>query len=153
MLNGYKRFATDSGKTSLSPLHRPNRTDNFNLVTYYKTKINMNALSNSVRLLGNLGKEPVVKTFSNGGKVASFSLATKSFSKDKEGNRVEETDWHNLVVWGKQAEIAEKYLSKGSQIAVEGMLKNRKYTDSDGNDKYITEVVVNEFQMIGKKPD
>lgn len=113
----------------------------------------MNALSNSVRLLGNLGKEPVIKTFSNGGKVANFSLATKSFSKDKDGNRVEETDWHNLVVRGKQAEIVEKYLTKGSQIAVEGMLKSRKYTDSDGHDKYITEVVVNEFQMMGRKPE
>lgn len=113
----------------------------------------MNALSNSVRLMGNLGKEPVIKNLSNGGKLATFSLATKSYSKDKDGNRKEETDWHNLVVWGKQAEIAEKYLTKGSQIAIEGMLKSRKYTDSEGHDKYITEVVVNEFQMMGKKPD
>lgn len=113
----------------------------------------MNTLSNSVRLLGNLGKEPVIKTFSDGGKIANFSLATTSFSKDKEGNRKEDTDWHNVVIKGKLAEIAEKYLTKGSQIAVEGMLKNRKYTDSDGHDKYITEVVVNEFQMMGKKPD
>ncbi len=113
----------------------------------------MNALSNSVRLLGNLGKEPVIKSLTNGGKLATFSLATKSFSKDKDGNRKEETDWHNLVVWGKQAEIVEKYLTKGSQIAVEGMLKSRKYTDSEGHDKYVTEVVVNEFQMMSRKPE
>jgi single-strand DNA-binding protein len=113
----------------------------------------MNALSNSVRLIGNLGKDPIIRNTTNGNTLASITLATKSYGKDKDGNRTEETDWHNLVIWGKQAEIAGKYLKKGSQIAVEGMLKTRKYTDSEGNEKYTTEVLVNEFQMLGKKPE
>jgi single-strand DNA-binding protein len=122
------------------------------IVTFNSKKI-MNALVNSVRLLGNLGKDPVVKTFSNGGKIANLSLATAYTFKDKEGNKVEETDWHNLVIKGKQAEIAEKYLSKGSRIAVEGAIRTRKYNDSEGQERYITEIVVNEFQMLGSKSD
>lgn len=113
----------------------------------------MNALSNSVRLMGNLGKDPVIKEFSNGGKIANFTLATLHISKDKEGNRTEETDWHNVVVKGKQAEIVEKYLTKGSKIALEGRLCNRKYTDASGVEKYITEIVANEFQFVGGKKD
>lgn len=111
----------------------------------------MNTLTNSVRLIGNLGAAPVVKETSTGGKLANFTLATRSYSKDKDGNKVEETEWHKIVVWGKQAEIVEKYLDKGSQIAIEGMLKTRKYTDKDGIDRYSTEIVVNEFQMMGTK--
>jgi single-strand DNA-binding protein len=111
----------------------------------------MNALVNSVRLMGNLGKDPVIKSFSNGGKVANCTIATAHFSKDKEGNKVEETDWHNIVIKGKLAEVAEKYLSKGSKIAVEGSLRNRKYTDSAGADKFITEVIVNDIQFLSKK--
>jgi single-strand DNA-binding protein len=113
----------------------------------------MNAVVNSVRLLGNIGKDPVIREFSNGGKVANFTLATPHISKDKDGNRVEETDWHNLVIRGKMAEVVEKYLSKGSQIAVEGALRSRKYQDSEGTDKYITEVIVNDLQMLGGKKD
>lgn len=113
----------------------------------------MNALVNSVRLMGNLGKAPVIKTFSNGGKIASFSLATQHISKDKDGNRVEETDWHNVVIKGKQAEVVEKYLTKGSQIALEGRLCTRKYSDASGADKYITEIIANEFHFIGSKKE
>jgi len=111
----------------------------------------MNALINSVRLMGNLGKDPVVKSFSDGGKIANCTIATTHFSKDKEGNKTEETDWHNIVIKGKLAEVVEKYLTKGSKIAVEGSLKNRKYTDASGAEKYITEVVVNDLQMLSKK--
>jgi len=113
----------------------------------------MNALANSVRLMGNLGKEPVIKTFSNGGKIANFSLATQHIGKDKDGNRVEETDWHNIVIRGKQAEIAEKYLTKGSQVAIEGRLTSRKYTDANGTERYITEVIAHEFQFIGSRKE
>lgn len=113
----------------------------------------MNALSNSVRLMGNLGKDPVIKEFSNGGKIANFTLATMHIGKDKEGNRTEETDWHNIVVKGKQAEVVEKYLTKGSKIALEGRLCNRKYTDASGNEKFISEIVANEFQFVGGKKD
>ncbi len=113
----------------------------------------MNTLVNSVRLMGNLGKDPIIKEFSNGGKIANFSLATIYISKDKDGNKVEETDWHNIVIKGKQAEVVEKYLTKGSKIAIEGRLVNRKYTDSAGVEKYITEVIANEFQFVGAKKD
>jgi single-strand DNA-binding protein len=113
----------------------------------------MNTVVNSVRLLGNLGKDPVIKSFSNGGKIANCTLATAHVSKDKDGNKVEETDWHLIVIRGKMAEVAEKYLTKGSQIAVEGSLRSRKYNDSDGNEKYITEVIVSDMQMLGGKKD
>jgi len=116
-------------------------------------KEKMNTVVNSVRLLGNLGKDPVVRTFSNGGKVANCTLATAHISKDKDGNKVEEADWHNLVIRGKIADVAEKYLSKGSQIAVEGTLRYRKYSDQDGTEKYITEIIVHDLQMIGGKKD
>ena len=111
----------------------------------------MNALVNSVRLMGNLGKAPIIKSFSNGGKIANCTIATAHISKDKEGNKIEETDWHNIVIKGKLAEVVEKYVSKGSKIAVEGSLRNRKYTDAAGNDKYITEVIVNDLQLLSKK--
>lgn len=113
----------------------------------------MKALSNSVRLIGNLGKDPVVRTFANGNMLANITLATKSYSKDKEGNRVEETDWHNLVIWGKQAELVSKLLKKGSQVAIEGSLKSRKYTDQHGQFRYVTEVIVHDFQILSKKAD
>ncbi|HPI10334.1 MAG TPA: single-stranded DNA-binding protein [Catalimonadaceae bacterium] len=113
----------------------------------------MNTVVNSVRLLGNLGKDPIIKSFSNGGKVANCTLATPHLSKDKDGNKVEETDWHLIVIRGKMAEVAEKYLTKGSQIAVEGSLRSRKYNDSDGNERYITEVIVSDMQMLGGKKD
>ena len=111
----------------------------------------MNAIVNSVRLLGNLGRDPFVKTFEDGGKIASCSLATLHIGRDKEGNKVEDTDWHNLVIRGKLAEIAEKYLSKGSQLAIEGTLRSRKYTDASGDEKSVTEILVNDFQMLGGK--
>jgi single-strand DNA-binding protein len=111
----------------------------------------MNTLVNSVRLLGNLGKDPVVKSFSNGGKIANCTLATSHVYKDKDGNRVEETDWHNIVIKGKLAEVAEKYLNKGSRIALEGSIRTRKYNDADGKEKYITEIQVSEFQMLTSK--
>jgi len=113
----------------------------------------MNAIVNSVRLLGNLGKDPFVKTFEDGGKIASCSLATMHIGRDRDGNRVEDTDWHNLVIKGKLAEIAEKYLSKGSQLAIEGTLRSRKYTDAAGEEKSVTEVLVNDFQMLGGKKE
>jgi single-strand DNA-binding protein len=111
----------------------------------------MNTIVNSVRLLGNLGKDPVIKTFNDGNKIANCTIATPHIYKDKDGNKVEETDWHNLVMRGKLVEVAEKYLSKGSQIAIEGNLRSRKYTDSEGNDKYITEVIVQDMQMLSPK--
>jgi single-strand DNA-binding protein len=105
---------------------------------------------NQVTLIGRLGKDPEVKHFEGGNMVAQFSLATDSKYKNKAGEVKEETEWHNLVVWGKQAEIAEKYLKKGSQIHVTGKIKTRSW-EADGVKKYITEIIVDRFLMLGTK--
>lgn len=111
----------------------------------------MYALKNKVQLIGNLGNAPEVKTTESGKKLARFSVATNESYRNANGEKVTETTWHNLVAWGKVAEIAEKYLSKGSEIAIEGKLINRNYSDKDGNKKYITEVQVNELLLLGAK--
>ena len=111
----------------------------------------MYALKNKVQLIGNLGNAPEVKTTDNGKKLARFSVATSESYRNASGEKVSETTWHNLVAWGKVADIAEKYLNKGSEVAIEGKLINRSYTDKDGNKKYITEVQVNELLMLGSK--
>lgn len=111
----------------------------------------MYALKNKVQLIGRLGTNPEIKTLEGGRKLARFSLATNENYRNTKGERVTETQWHNIVAWGKVAEIAEKYLKKGSEIAIEGKLINRNYNDKDGNKKYFTEVQVNEVLMIGEK--
>ncbi|MES2881496.1 MAG: single-stranded DNA-binding protein [Bacteroidota bacterium] len=111
----------------------------------------MYALKNKVQLIGNLGKAPEIKTMEGGKKLARFSVATNESYKDAKGEKVTETQWHNIVAWGKVAEIAEKYLTKGSEVAVEGKLMNRNYTDKEGIKKYITEVQINEILMLGEK--
>ncbi len=111
----------------------------------------MTNLKNSVRLIGHLGQTPEVKTIPNGRKVANFSLATNDSYKDASGQKVSETMWHNLIAWGKQAEFAEKYLQKGTEIVIEGKLTNRNYLDKSGVKKYVTEILVNDFQMMGSK--
>ena len=111
----------------------------------------MNNLRNSVRLIGNLGMNPEVKEIGKDKKVAKFSLATKEVYKNEDGEKVSETQWHNLIAWGNQAKIAEKYLKKGNEIAIEGKLTSRNYTDKDGVKRYVTEIVVNEILMIGSK--
>ncbi len=116
----------------------------------HKTQI-MYALKNKVQLIGNLGKAPEIKTMEGGKKLARFSVATNESYKDAKGEKVVETQWHNVVAWGKVAEIAEKYLTKGSEVAVEGKLINRNYTDKEGVKKYITEVQINEILMLGEK--
>ena len=113
----------------------------------------MYALKNKVQLIGNLGNAPEVKTTESGKMLARFSVATNESYRNAQGEKVTETTWHNLVAWDKVAEIAEKYLNKGSEIAIEGKLINRSYTDKDGNKKYITEVQVNELLMLGSKAE
>jgi len=113
----------------------------------------MNNLRNSVRLIGNLGMNPEVKEIGNGKKLAKFSLATKEVYKNEDGEKVNETQWHNIIAWGSQAKIAEKYLKKGNEIAIEGKLTSRSYSDKDGVKRYVTEIVVNEILMIGNKRD
>lgn len=111
----------------------------------------MYALRNKVQLIGNLGNKPEVKTTETGKKMARFSVATNEAYRNTRGEKVIETQWHNLVAWGKVAEIIEKYLNKGSEVAVEGKLVNRSYTDRNGNKKYVTEVQVSEVLMLDKK--
>ena len=111
----------------------------------------MNKLKNSVRLIGNLGMNPEVKQTTNGKKLAKFSIATNDSYRDEKGKEVKETQWHSLIVWGKQAEIVEKYLKKGSEVAIEGKLSTRNYTDKEGVKRYVTEIVVTEFLMLGAK--
>lgn len=103
---------------------------------------------NKVFLLGRLGGDPEVKKFDNG-QIANFNLATNERYTDRNGERQEVTDWHRIVVRNKQAEIAEKYLSKGKQIFVEGRIKTRQFEDKEGNTRYITEVQAVNFQMLG----
>lgn len=108
---------------------------------------------NKVILVGNLGKDPEIRHLENGTAVANFPIATSESYKDKEGSRVEQTEWHNVVVWRKLAEIAENYLKKGSQIYLEGKLRTRSWDDQQGNKKYTTEVVADSFTMLGKRED
>lgn len=111
----------------------------------------MNTLKNSVRLVGNLGMDPEVKSFDNNRKLAKIAIATNESYKNDKGERITNTQWHNLVLWGAQAQLAEDLLRKGDEIAVEGRLASSSYVDKDGNKRYSTEVVVNEFLKIGLK--
>jgi len=109
---------------------------------------------NKVILIGNLGRDPEVRTTPNGQTVASFTLATSRRWKDKDGNRQEQTEWHNIVVWGRQAETAGQYLTKGKQVFVEGRLQTRSWEDrTSGEKRYKTEVVCENFQMLGGRGD
>ncbi|NQW43246.1 MAG: single-stranded DNA-binding protein [Bacteroidetes bacterium] len=111
----------------------------------------MKSLINSVRLIGNVGATPEVKSFDNGNKVARLRIATNDRQKNAKGEVVEITYWHSLVVWGKQAEIIEKYVDKGEKLAIEGTLVNREYLNDKGEKKFITEIRVNEFEFLGAK--
>jgi single-strand DNA-binding protein len=111
----------------------------------------MNTLKNSVRLMGNLGAAPEVKTIADNKKLAKFSVATNESYKNEKGEKVTETYWHSVVAWGKLAGIVEKYLQKGSEVAIEGKLTNRSYTDKDGVKRYVTEILANEVLMVGGK--
>ena len=106
---------------------------------------------NKVILVGNLGKDPEVRHLDNGRAVASFSIATSETYKNKSGERVTNTEWHNVVLWSPLAEIAEKYLKKGGKVYIEGKLTSRSYDDKDGNRKYITEVVGREMTLLGSR--
>ena len=113
----------------------------------------MKSLRNSVQLIGRLGNEPELKNLDNGKMLTKFSLATSESYKNSEGERIEETQWHSIVAWGKTAEIASKYLKKGSGVAIEGKLIHRSYETAAGERKYITEINMNEMVMVGAKRD
>ena len=104
---------------------------------------------NKVILVGNLGKDPDVRFTNTGSAVANFSLATSEVWNDRDGKRQERTEWHNIVVWGKQAESCGQYLAKGRQVYVEGSIRTRSYDDKSGNKRYITEVVAQRIQFLG----
>jgi len=113
----------------------------------------MYALKNKVQLIGNLGNSPEVRTFDGGRKMARFSMATNESYRNAQGERVTDTQWHNLIAWGKLADIAERFLIKGKEVAVEGKLINRSYNDKEGNKRYVTEIQVNELLLLGTKAD
>ncbi len=109
----------------------------------------MYALRNKVQLIGNLGNAPEIRTTENGKKMARFSIATNETYKNAKGERVTETHWHNLIAWGRLADIADRFLEKGREVAVEGKLVTRSYEDKTGVKKYFTEIQVNELLLLG----
>jgi single-strand DNA-binding protein len=111
----------------------------------------MTNLRNSVKLIGHLGKDPEVKTFESGKKVAKFTIATTDSFKNQKGEKVQNTQWHNLVIWGKLAEVAGQFLKKGSEVAIEGKLVHKVYETSAGEKRFTTEISVNEMLMLGRK--
>ena len=110
----------------------------------------MNAMKNTVQLIGNVGNDPEIKTFDGGKKVANITIATNDYYTNDKGEKVENTEWHKVVAWGKTAEIIEKYVTKGKEIAIDGKLTHRSYDDKDGTKRYVTEVVVNDLLLLGK---
>ena len=111
----------------------------------------MNTLRNKVQLIGNLGNDPEIITMESGKKLAKFSIATNETYKNAQGEKVTDTQWHNVIAWGKTADIIESYVTKGKEVAVEGKLTNRSWDDKDGNKRYTTEVVCNELLLLGSK--
>lgn len=111
----------------------------------------MNALVNRVQLIGLLGQDPEMKKFDNGGQIAKFSLATNESYKNDKGEKVTDTQWHNIVARGKTADIVEKYLKKGDKVMIEGKLTTRKWQTKEGETRYITEIVTTELMMLGDK--
>jgi single-strand DNA-binding protein len=110
----------------------------------------MNAMRNKVQLIGHVGQDPEIKNLDGGKKVANLTIATNDSYKNDKGEKVEQTEWHKVVAWGKTAEIIEKYVTKGKEIAIEGKLTHRSYDDKNGEKRYITEVVANDLLLLGK---
>ena len=108
---------------------------------------------NKAILVGNVGNEPEVRHLDAGTAVANFSIATSESYKNKDGERVTQTEWHNIVAWRGLAEVVEKYVHKGQQVYIEGRIRTRVWDDKDGNKRYTTEIVADSLQMLGKKND
>ena len=113
----------------------------------------MSTLRNKVQLIGNVGNEPEITNLESGKKVAKFSIATNESYKDSKGEKVTNTQWHNIVAWGKIAEIVEKYVGKGKEVALKGKLTSRSYETKEGEKRYVTEVVIDEILLLGIKGD
>ncbi len=112
----------------------------------------MNTLRNKVQLIGHVGNTPEIITLESGKKLAKFSIATNENYKNAQGEKVTDTQWHNIVVWNKMSDIIEKYVDKGNEIALEGKLTSRSYEDKEGVKKYITEIVCHDVLLLGNKP-
>ncbi|MCC1485450.1 single-stranded DNA-binding protein [Winogradskyella immobilis] len=110
----------------------------------------MTTLRNKVQLIGNLGNDPEIVNLETGKTLAKFSIATNESYKNTKGEKITDTQWHNIVAWGKTAEIVEKYITKGKEVAITGKLTNRAWEDKEGNKRYITEIVCSELLMLGK---
>ena len=110
----------------------------------------MNALRNKVQLIGNLGNDPEILLLDNGSKLAKFSVATNETYRNAKGEKITETQWHNVVAWGKTADIIENYLVKGKEVAIEGKLIHRSYENKEGEKRFISEIRCNELLMLGK---
>lgn len=111
----------------------------------------MHTLKNRVQLIGNLGSKPEIITLSSGKKIAKFSLATNETYKNSNGEKITDTQWHQIVAWNKTADIIEQFLQKGSEVAIEGKLTTRNYEDNEGQKRYITEIICSELLMLGNK--
>ena len=108
---------------------------------------------NKVILVGNVGKDPETRYLDESTAITKFPMATSETYKNKSGERVSTTEWHNIVLWRGLAQVAEKYVKKGTQIYIEGRIKTRSYDDADGNKKYITEIVGDQMTLLGRKPE
>ena len=113
----------------------------------------MSTLKNHVQLIGNVGQEPTITNLESGKKAARFSIATNEHYKNSNGEKVQSTDWHTVVAWGKTAEIIENYVGKGKELAITGKLRTRTYTPQGGKDRYVTEVEAKEILLLGSKND
>lgn len=132
-------------------VNNSSKKENFNSFNKSKKNNNMSNLRNNVQLIGRLGKSPEVKQLESGRFVAKVSIATNDIYKNAKGEKVIETQWHNLVAWGKNAENFQKILNKGDEVAIQGKLTHRSYEDKDGYTRYVTEIVVNEFVKLSNK--
>lgn len=110
----------------------------------------MNAMKNKVQLIGHVGNDPEVKALEGGKKLVNLTIATNDYYINDKGDKIEQTEWHRVTAWGKVAEIIEKYVTKGKEVAIEGKLTHRTYDDKDGNKRYVTDVVVNDILLLGK---
>jgi single-strand DNA-binding protein len=110
----------------------------------------MNALKNKVQLIGHVGQDPEIKNLEGGKKLATISIATNEVYINDKGEKVEQTEWHRVIAWGKVAEIIEKYVVKGKEIAIEGKLAHKSYEDKNGEKRYFTEIIANELLLMGK---
>ncbi len=109
----------------------------------------MNTIRNQVQLIGNTGDDPKVTSLDNGKKVARFSMATNEVYRDSNGAKVQDTQWHQIIAWGKTADIIEQYVAKGSELAIQGKLKSHSYTAKDGHTRYVTEVHAEQVLLLG----